>query len=1315
MRIILRYALIAGLFFMLGFSYEYHLPKLKVWMLVKIEDLSNQHLPVRIFPQDLDVTLWPPGLSISNIRILPKGALARKLAPIHIETFSLRLRPQSLLSGDFRLSEIVITKPEVTIIANAEAKAVSKQNLRVNLKDILAIPIQDVMIEDGLIQVRSDQAEILTRVEHLNVNIESRNESLYVNVDTPLISMKRSSLKSSIAEISLNGAVLIGEDEISIRGIKIKETESFLIASGSLGGKINDGRIDTVKIKSRSHIEIPSFIDTISSFVKIENLPEINGNVDLELQYQRGDDGTDAAAAILSAKDLSVREFKIGSVSGDILYQDRHVKSKELNIKNDSGRIKFRSLDFDLDRNQEFSTHVVLENLELRKFLLQMDVGDTPLFMLLNADVPCQGQILPEPTATCTGKVMGSEFRVHAKDPKKTIVALNNFMIDGTGTVDTKGVTTKAKLSIGDSVGEGSGFISFDKGFDIKYSTDNIDFKNVASVADLKLEGKASIVGSTSGNSKAAKFQFKLKGNEAWFEDYGLGVFSADVSYVSGMMYFKNFEGRYNTTHYFANLDLDLVNDQVKAEGKLGYAEARDIQAMFSHKVVLPFELFGSAVAKLSVSGPLEFTKLSYNLDASIFRGSVGPEVFDEAKFHVIANKGEVKSQNIYLRKGLGLATMTGEGHPDGLIDTEIKARNFRIEDLSLFNKNESPVQGSLNFDMTLKGPVLSPEAKIKGYANETFISKEALPNSKFELGLSRKSINGEANFLDDRLTLDFAFPLDPNAPFKFKAKTDKWNFTPLFGLVSKESVSKEFDTELTTDISLESKTGGFWNASGNIFVNSLKIRRGNLELYNPAPGQIYFENGKMSIKNFLLQGDNTYLKIDAQNSTKNDFNVSLNGKIEMSLLAFLTPFFSDLRGILSIAGQLDGDTETPKLIGSAFIDKGYAKLKELPHAFENIKADILFSQQKILVNSLQTQFAGGTAFAEGTIEIKALKHFPTSLHGRFEKVNLWVPKDFNTHGSGDFKITGEWFPFLFSGNYDIGSGTISRTFGDEQTLTEGVKRSVFLPGVLLEKDFEPLKFDLQANFPANLMLKNNMIETEIRGSLKILGTTTNPTMLGEVTAPPGGRLMFRDVPFEINGASVKFNTPNKINPTLYAQASTRIKDYDVNLLLQGTKENYQIILRSTPQLAEQEIISLLALGYTTEQLEKVQSNQQIDQQTYEVGSAIISNNPFGNEIRNKYGVNVRFGSAVDDASNVAPKIILSKQWTPRINTSASRTIGNSVSQDVKLEYQLNQNVSVIGSWEGKEFTEEQKSSTNVESQNQDIFGLDLQYKKEFK
>jgi translocation and assembly module TamB len=71
--------------------------------------------------------------------------------------------------------------------------------------------------------------------------------------------------------------------------------------------------------------------------------------------------------------------------------------------------------------------------------------------------------------------------------------------------------------------------------------------------------------------------------------------------------------------------------------------------------------------------------------------------------------------------------------------------------------------------------------------------------------------------------------------------------------------------------------------------------------------------------------------------------------------------------------------------------------------------------------------------------------------------------------------------------------------------------------------------------------------------------------------------------------------------------------------------------------------------------------------------------------------------------------VTLSKQWTPKFGASASSTLQANPTNDVKVEYKMNKNISVIGSWEGKE--------TNRETQDteQSVLGLDLEYKVQFK
>jgi hypothetical protein len=71
--------------------------------------------------------------------------------------------------------------------------------------------------------------------------------------------------------------------------------------------------------------------------------------------------------------------------------------------------------------------------------------------------------------------------------------------------------------------------------------------------------------------------------------------------------------------------------------------------------------------------------------------------------------------------------------------------------------------------------------------------------------------------------------------------------------------------------------------------------------------------------------------------------------------------------------------------------------------------------------------------------------------------------------------------------------------------------------------------------------------------------------------------------------------------------------------------------------------------------------------------------------------------------------VTLSKQWTPKFSASASSTLESTPSNNVKLEYKMNDKVSAVGSWDAKEKLNEQKDT------NRNVFGLDLEYKLNFK
>jgi len=326
------------------------------------------------------------------------------------------------------------------------------------------------------------------------------------------------------------------------------------------------------------------------------------------------------------------------------------------------------------------------------------------------------------------------------------------------------------------------------------------------------------------------------------------------------------------------------------------------------------------------------------------------------------------------------------------------------------------------------------------------------------------------------------------------------------------------------------------------------------------------------------------------------------------------------------------------------------------------------------------------------------------------------MPEGLFTHGSFHFSVLGNWFPYLLKGDYNIESGVFSKNFGAENA--EGtLKRSIYLPNVISKKDFSPIEVDIDAIFNKGISVKNNLMEATAVGAVQIKGDPAHPVLKGDIVALANGKVFFKESAFNITTAKLKLDTQGDDHSSVYTVATSRVRDWDISLLVQGNLKDPKISLTSSPPLTEQNIVSLLALGLTDDKIENTKSSDALNLQASQAGSALLQGNPLQKELKKKYGVNVRISQTVDDTRNVVtPQVVAEKQWTPQILTSFSRTIGDRVSRNVNVEYKLDRHFSVLGSYEGRDFDNlATANATTQATTSTDIFGLDLQYQVEYR
>lgn len=1308
---VLRIISLSLFFTSLGLLYGYTAPRLKLFLLKQIQTQSRNTGKAEIIAEDLDFSLFYPGVIFKNVKVQPMGDLKNQLSPLHVETISVYINLNSLWIGRFEVGSIEVHKPIGNIIIKESApkkeEKTKSKDLNIEISDlwkvVTKIPLKEFKLTEGEFRVRLQKQNVVTQLKNLNLNFAKTYQGAKLEFFGPDILLKNLTASDQLTPLGLTFGVKIDSKNLELYAFKATHKTSFLMARTSIGKAITLESLLKAGGRSMLHIELEELTDLITSFDSKIKLPKLAGTVNLQVS------NGSIVEANLKTTNIHLGQFEFGDIGSHLKLQYPKLTASKIKLKNSAGNLEVEDFDMNLENEMKFSGRTLVKGMELRQLLIALGVGKTPLHLDITGRVPCLGSLRPL-HLECAGEVQGRDFRVHT-DENRSIVALKEFIVTASLVLDKeKIVFPKGLIAIGNSRGEARGEVSFSKGFNFKYNTEKLDFKDVLSLADLKYEGALQLSGSTAGNSDAATFDLSAKSPDFKFEDYIFGGVDLRVRYEKGKLYLSQIIGQINKSRYNGNATIQLEGAvSIDAKANLPTVDLEDLIYAFSRKVTLPFTAKGIGSGEIVARGPMSLSQLTYTVKSQVAKGFALGESFKNLQFNVRAKNGHAYADNVRLTKGEGRAILTGDVQPNGNMNIAVIGSDLRIADFETMRSHASGLDGNLNFQMGLRDFILKPTTALKASVSDATLNLDPLGDSQIEMATSPKSIYLKADIFNQKIKTSFTYPLVPQAPFHFKLDTIDWDFSRFLNLLVGSHVKHDYETSLTAHIDLNSKMGGLWDSSGQIKVPKLYVRHGTSQMGNPKPILISFENGLVKAESFSLEGDNTNLHISGARNKKDSLNFNINGQIDLSLLIFLTPFFKDMAGQLSLSTQVAGSTLNPDLLGSAYLKKGYVKLEEFAHPFEDLEADFLFSKAKIIVNRFKGRLGGGQLTAGGSITVRAYADIPVDIIGDLRQATLTIPEGLTTKGDLHYAISGNWFPYLFRADYNIDSGLYTRNFGDDVTETL-IKRSAFLPKTILQKDFHPFDVDISTRFPKGLIAKNNILESEVRGTLQIKGNPRFPIFLGDIEAVPNGKILFRETPFTIETAKVKFSNPNENNPILYTVATTRVREWDISLLAQGSFP-YKIQLSSSPPLSEQSIISLLALGVTDEETGDQAS------QGYQAGSVLLSQNPIQKELKKTLGVNVRMSQTVDDTRNVVtPRIIAEKQWTPKISTSYSRTIGDRISNEYTAEYKLNKHFSILGNFEQRDFDALNYSANSTSSNiSTDILGVDLQYRVEFK
>jgi len=184
---------------------------------------------------------------------------------------------------------------------------------------------------------------------------------------------------------------------------------------------------------------------------------------------------------------------------------------------------------------------------------------------------------------------------------------------------------------------------------------------------------------------------------------------------------------------------------------------------------------------------------------------------------------------------------------------------------------------------------------------------------------------------------------------------------------------------------------------------------------------------------------------------------------------------------------------------------------------------------------------------------------------------------------------------------------------------------------------------------------------------------------------------MFNGTRFHLERGDITFANPVSIEPQLNLQASTRVRNYDINLIVTGKPTQtggLTVNYRADPPLPQSDIISLLALGRTNQESEQL-GQQSVGSQLGGDASALLLtqalNSALTSRLQRLFGVSrikVDPQGAVTDTNALArgPQVTIEQQFANNLTLSYSTNLSQqSTQQIIRGEYYFTRDVSVVG------------------------------------
>ncbi|MGC1227421.1 MAG: translocation/assembly module TamB domain-containing protein [Candidatus Sulfotelmatobacter sp.] len=593
-------------------------------------------------------------------------------------------------------------------------------------------------------------------------------------------------------------------------------------------------------------------------------------------------------------------------------------------------------------------------------------------------------------------------------------------------------------------------------------------------------------------------------------------------------------------------------------------------------------------------------------------------------------------------------------------------------------------VEGHADFALKATGTPESPS--INGNVHIHSLALDHQLAGDFNLQASTENgelhLTGSSEFQRGSLALRGDIALRDNYPTNVSFQMDQLDLDPVLHPYLDGKLTAHSAADGSIDLSGPLWEADDWVAKGNLSGVSLAVA--NIKVQNQDPVLFSIEHEALGIKKLHLAGDGTDFTAygTVQLSGTHALDLTADGRADLKLLSMFDPNFT-ASGPVSSTLTVSGTFADPLPQGHIHVANSAISYAGVPSGLTDLNGSLLFTRDHLQIDSLAAHTGGGTVDLKGDATL-VNRQLNFNLTGSARDVRLRYPPGVSSTADAQLNWVGTRSSSTVSGQITVNKIAVTPGF-DFSSYLDRTRQLTSVSAV--NSPLSNIKLDIHIQTAPELQMRTAIARLSGDADLHIRGSIARPAVLGRADILEG-QATFHGTRFTLERGDITFANPVAIEPQLNLQASTRVRDYDLDITITGSPDRgLNINYRSDPPLPKSDIIALLALGRGNEESAQFQGQSSPTTYSDEATAQILSqalNTTVGNRLQRLFGAsNIKIDpqgltTETNPISN-GPQITIEQQFVNHITVLYSTNVSQTSEQIIQGEYYVNRNVSAVG------------------------------------